>query len=503
VGYYVYRHTEPFSVPDPAWRANGGEMVPQPASGTNVVFYDEFYPLIGQTYYYRLTVVDIYDEESDPSNQLAITISAQDVTGLDPTSGFYGDTVTIFGLRFGIHDPEVDRVLFATDGGERLAAEIVSWNDPVIECLVPTGAVTGPVQVEIAGTVAETDEDFTILNPFLYSVSPAYAAYGQQITLAGDNLTDSPSAGDGVIMPDGYLMPAESPDILSWSDEEIILTVPAIFTDEGDIRVQVGGEETNGVFFSLKPFIQAVTPRRLVPGSPTQVSISGLNFGDGTDGTVYLVDLTEEDPVEPVAVPPGLITQWTPYEVVFLVPEAQYGQLPAVRVVRAGFWSEPYSVAMLEGLSVQFLQPAQNYSVEEPTLVLVKPAVDMERVEFFINTLTTPVHTDSEGPEYSLLLDPQEYRNGTYYLMAKAYRGSEVALGTLTFHVLSLRGDTNGDGVVDDGDIERLRNFFGVLSPEPSYRRYLDPNLDGRINEQDVSYIGYFYTGSFGGNGES
>ena len=95
VGYYLYRDTQHIDAANPALRTNGGDMIDQPGSGTTVTFYDEFYPVVGQTYYYRLSVVDIYDEESDLSNELSIEISSQEVTGLDPLSGYYGDTVII------------------------------------------------------------------------------------------------------------------------------------------------------------------------------------------------------------------------------------------------------------------------------------------------------------------------------------------------------------------------------------------------------------------------
>ncbi|OGK09785.1 MAG: hypothetical protein A2Y63_05460 [Candidatus Riflebacteria bacterium RBG_13_59_9] len=500
VGYYLYRHTAPFDVANPALRTNGGTMIDQPASGGTVTFYDEFYPQVGQTFYYRLSVVDIYSEESDLSNQLSITISAQEVTGLDPASGYYGDSLTISGAHFGISDPAVDHVYFRTDALERIEAEVVSWNDTEIECTVPTGAITAPVQVEIAGTVAQSDEDFIILNPFLISVSPTHAAYGEQIRLQGDNLTDDPGPGDGVFVPGDHFLSYDSELILSWADDEIRMRVPATIASDGEIRARVNSEETNGVSFSVRPAITSVAPRRLVPGSMTEVQVVGLNFGDGDDGSVSIVDLSPEDPVEAIEIPRMYFTSpWSNYKLIFRVPEAEYGELPAIRVKRGGLSSDAYSVAMLEPLRVDFQSPPPYSTIEEPTTVIVQQVIDLERVEFFVHSLVVPFYVDLEGPEFSVTIDPQDYTNGTYYLYARALRGAEVVWGVLPFDILSLPGDTNGDGVVSDGDLAKLIQYFGLTFSDGRYHRYLDPNGDGRINEQDVSFIGYFFTGGFEG----
>ncbi len=495
VGYYLYRDTQSITAPNPSLRTNNGNLIPQ--SGDNpIVFYDNFSPAIGQTYYYRLSVVDINGEESELSNELSITIQPHEISGLNPLSGYYGDTLTIIGDNFGIYNPPLDFVYFMTDGMERLEAVIVDWQDGAIECIVPEDAITAPVQVQVSGTVSESDTDFVILNPFLYSVSPTFAMSGDDITLAGDNLGDAPGAGDGVTMPGGIFIPYNDPGIVSWADGEIVLTVPSVIAAQGNITATVGGETTNGVFFSVRPSITDCVPRRFAPGSLNSVTLTGLNFGNGSNCALQIVDLDNTSPAEAVTIPVGHIVSWNNNRIVFRAPIAAYGDLPALVVKRGIYESDPYQVVLLAPLASEFLFPVPGTTITQPTIFAVKSVTDMDKVEFFINEVGVPIYVDEAGPAFDITLDPATMFNGTYTLIAKAYRGLDTALGSIVFDVLSLPGDTNGDGVIDDLDVIKLRENFGVQDGNALYHRYLDPNLDGAINEADVAYIGYYFGGA-------
>jgi len=77
-----------------------------------------------------------------PSNGKTFTVNPPLITGLSPTSGTVGTTVTIRGKYFG-----------ATQGSSTVSFNGVpvtaytSWSDTIIKCTVPTGASTGPVVV--------------------------------------------------------------------------------------------------------------------------------------------------------------------------------------------------------------------------------------------------------------------------------------------------------------------------------------------------------------------
>jgi len=507
IGYYLYRDTEPITTADPALRTNGGEMISQPPSGATVVFYDEFFPEVGQTYYYRLSVVDVYDEESDLSNELSITISTHSVSGFDPASGYYGDQVTLSGDNFGIHDEGADHVAFTTDSLETVEAEVVEWEQDYVVCTVPEDAITGPISVIIAGTVAQTDEDFTVLNPYLKNALPGHAYYDEEITVRGENFPASPAPGDGLVFPGGYLVEFGSEQIVSYDVieddyDQIVALVPPAIASSGEIHAVFDGESTNGVPFSVDPYISDAAPRYLVPGSPARTCLSGLNLGDGSDGTLFVVDTSEEDPLPAVSIPSDYIISWSNYEIVFTTPAGEYNpDASALRVRRGSFWSQSFAVGILDPLHVDFLFPSPGSTLTGETVVSVSAAglQQADYVEFYLGS-SRPLHTDYFGPDFSCTIDAGSMRNGTYFLTARAHRGQETATGMLMFDVLSLQGDTNGDGIIDDLDLQKLLQHFGTVQSEFSYHRYLDPNLDGIINEADVSFIGYGFTGGFGGS---
>jgi hypothetical protein len=497
IGYYLYRDMSPITWANPDLRVNGGNLIDQTGDDP-IVFQDAFSPIIGQTYYYRLSVVDIYDEESDLSNELFIVIQPQAVTGLDPSSGYYGDTIIVQGADFGVYDAGTDHVYFMTDSMERVEADIVSWEETAIECVVPTYAITAPVQVQVDSTIAQSDVPFEILNPFLISVTPAFAAYGEQISILGDNLTDTPSPSDGINMPGGVFLASDNPRIISWSDGEVIAIVPPFIASDGEISATVGGETSNGIPFSVRPAIIEVDPPLIASGSLNIVSIHGVNFGDGSDGQLLIVDMTLTDPADMVFVTAPYIISWDNYEIRFRVPAAQYGALPALKVERNGLWSDSFPVAVLEPLSVSFLFPQPGTTLLAPTIFSVTSVTDVTRVEFSLDGNSAPFYVDSEGPDFSVTIDPADFNNGSYVMLARAYRGVDSAITWISFDVLSLPGDTNGDGIVDDLDIAKLRAYFGLQTGDALYHLYLDPNGDGKINEQDVAFIGYHYTGVFG-----
>jgi RHS repeat-associated protein len=71
------------------------------------------------------------------------------ISGISPTSGQVGSTVTITGAGFGA--TQSDSVV-TFDG---VAATVSSWSDAQIVAIVPAGAATGPVTVEVAANTAD------------------------------------------------------------------------------------------------------------------------------------------------------------------------------------------------------------------------------------------------------------------------------------------------------------------------------------------------------------
>jgi RHS repeat-associated protein len=88
-------------------------------------------------------------EDGSVSNALQFTLlEALSVTGVSPPSGMVGSAVTIGGTGFG---PAQSDSIVTFDGA---AATVTNWTDTSITAVVPPGASTGPVTVEVANSTA-------------------------------------------------------------------------------------------------------------------------------------------------------------------------------------------------------------------------------------------------------------------------------------------------------------------------------------------------------------
>lgn len=84
------------------------------------------------------------------SNSVPFTIEPTiSITGISPTAGSPADVVTITGTGFG--STQSDSVV-TFDG---VTANVITWSDTSIQAVVPAGAASGPVTVEVAGRTAD------------------------------------------------------------------------------------------------------------------------------------------------------------------------------------------------------------------------------------------------------------------------------------------------------------------------------------------------------------
>src|SRR5437660_7565507 len=89
-------------------------------------------------------------EDGITSNGVQFTVLEQvSVTGVSPNVGPVGSTITITGAGFGATQSNSTANLYGAT-----ATSIVSWSDTQIVALVPAGAATGAVNVQVAGITA-------------------------------------------------------------------------------------------------------------------------------------------------------------------------------------------------------------------------------------------------------------------------------------------------------------------------------------------------------------
>jgi hypothetical protein len=316
VGYYLYRDDESIPDGDPegyeSLRVNGGDMIDQPGSGASVSFDDVFDPDLDSEWYYRLTVVNDTDDESDFSNQLSVTIVDFDFTGFDPTSGTVGDTVTLSGTNFGEDEPTEDVVYF-TGASDWVEATITDWTQTDVDVTVPVGAMTGPIRMEIGGLYQNSGGDYTVLAPVADSIDPAedYAEHND-ITITGSRF--EAAQGTSIVTFNGV----EVDTYVSWSDTEVVVKVPDNATT-GDVKVKVGANESNGVSFTVLPHIDSLDPDGGVVGDSFDVIGTGFGTTQGASTVTLSGDTCS-------------VSNWGNLSITVTVPETESGNV----VVTAG-----------------------------------------------------------------------------------------------------------------------------------------------------------------------
>jgi len=102
--------------------------------------------------------------------------------------------------------------------------------------------------------------------------------------------------------------------------------------------------------------------------------------------------------------------------------------------------------------------------------------------------------------EYHLKFSTEEMLPGEiWFLSVQAYKtfpGLETLYEDYITVVKLLRGDANGDGVINSADVVYLINYLFKGGPAPEPLEAGDVNCDGIINSADVVYlINYLFKG--------
>jgi len=280
VSYYLYRDSQPIlgNPPDnTALRVNGGAEILQ-VPDDPVTFDDgEFlggHPVVGETYHYRVTVVNDTGDESDFSNEITYTVTGHSVTSFVPPGGAYGDQVTLTCAQIYDFDDAIDSVEFPSRDG-MIEAEIVSWDGAMNEIVVtvPDLAVTGQIRVIVNGLAAVPQDDFYITSPYVLEIDHTHAAEGEQVMISGENLGDS--QGDSVVAFAGE----ESAPILLWNDAVITAIVPPIdpLVVDTVVGITVGGKLLGEFDLELDPIITSPSSLNLNRGETA--ILNGRHFG--------------------------------------------------------------------------------------------------------------------------------------------------------------------------------------------------------------------------------
>jgi IPT/TIG domain len=185
------------------------------------------------------------------------------ITNLSPSSGIVGTSVTITGTNFG-----------ATQGSSTVTfngkpATPSSWSNTNIVAPVPSGAATGNVVVNVAGSASNAVVFSVSSLPSITNLSPSSGTVGSSVTITGANF-GATQASSSVTFNGKPATPS------SWSNTNIVAPVPS-GAATGNVVVNVAGSASNALVFT----VTSAPSNPVAPGHLQQASnsdISGASY---------------------------------------------------------------------------------------------------------------------------------------------------------------------------------------------------------------------------------
>ena len=222
------------------------------------------------------------------------------VTSIYPTSAAVGGSITIYGATFGSSQGS-STVNF--NGVQ--ATSITSWSATQIVAVVPSGATTGPLTIAVNSAQSNPTTTFTLINPVISSLSPAWGPIGGTIAVNGSGF--GTSQGNGRIAFNGETYTGAAG---SWTDTQVTISVPSWATT-GLVTVTTAGLTSNGVQFTVEGTlaVTGISPTAGPIGS--SVTISGTGFGP-SQGTSTVAINSDNTPLT--------VTSWSDTQIVAAIP---------------------------------------------------------------------------------------------------------------------------------------------------------------------------------------
>jgi hypothetical protein len=174
-------------------------------------------------------------------------ISSPNITGVLPTSGAVGSTLTITGRAFG--SSQSDSTLLLNGG----ALNVISWSNTQVVAIVQESATSSASIMQVDVWQSNTDQTFTVTPPRLDAITPSIGGVGDVVLVK--RLGFHSSQANSTLTFNGVYSP-----ISSWSNSSITAIVPGGVTT-GSVQVLVGGLTSNALPFTLSGSIFKVFPR--------------------------------------------------------------------------------------------------------------------------------------------------------------------------------------------------------------------------------------------------
>ncbi len=319
-GYHVYRDDQP--IPDSArgdsslWaEVDGSPLIAVPSGSPEFVRVDLEFPVaIGETWYFRVAAVDAGGSESYLSTETSVAIATHVVTAIAPTAAGVGFNVGIDGERFGVYDTQTDHVYFngvEWQGGigfvpAQHEGTIANWyhQEPAhITAVVPLGATTGQLDVNVDGVSALSPQVFTNSDPYLTEIAPLFGSPRGFITLSGANFGDAFDATHRVVVGGTQLTGVN--DYVTYSDTQIVFVIPGLAPGDYPVTVRVGDTDSNQGWLIVDPSLGSIWHHTW--GNVADDVATGI--AADVDGNVFVCGFSESYSAEPDDV---LLMRYTP-----------------------------------------------------------------------------------------------------------------------------------------------------------------------------------------------
>ena len=229
------------------------------------------------------------------SNAAPFTVNAVTISGINPTSGAIGATMTITGTG-------LDTVTQATINGT--VATVIPVSATQIRLTVAAGTTgTGPIVVTApSGSASSAPNNFTVVPPpAITGLSVPSGPVGQSITITGTDFGPSQVPGSKVTFN------GASAPVTTWSDTSIIVPAPAGATT-GNIVVSAAGVDSNGSAFTVTPAIINLSPNSGAVSA--SVTITGTSFGGSQGGSTVTFNNNQQ----------AAVTNWSDTSITVNVP---------------------------------------------------------------------------------------------------------------------------------------------------------------------------------------
>lgn len=255
-----------------------------------------------------------------------------------------GSTLTMTGVGFGD----------GSDGGwatlNGASIPVVSWSDTAVTVTVPEDAEGGLIGVVRGYWATSNGRDVVVTSQaHIDALSATEVVPGQQVTITGTDFGVADAASE--VLVGGTL----ACSIVSWSDTEIVFTVPAEL-DGGYVGVYKQGVPSNGVWVQRSLVAPVVSGSSAWWGTPgTEVTIFGSGFG-AIQGSGYPV----------FAGTAAQVVSWSDTAITAIVPVGAatgYAGIAQNGTVSNGVFFMPFSPPHIDSASPGVVAPGETVTV--------------------------------------------------------------------------------------------------------------------------------------------